>query len=507
MSLKRNTLANYLGQGWTSVMGIVFIPFYIKLLGVEAFGLIGVLAVLQGAMSLLDLGMTPTINREMARYLANARTAESTCDLLRSFEIVYFAIGLMIVFFTWAAAPWLATHWLNAKNLPTETVSQALLLMACVVALRAWELAYRGAIQGLQKQVWLNGALATLATLRWGGALLVLVFVSRTIEAFFIWQGIVSVMTIIVFATRAYHWLPKLSRRARFNFDELRSVSRFTGGLALIMLVSLVLTQSDKIILAKFFSLETLGYYTLASTIASALAFFVYPLTNALYPRLTEQLAQNNSVGAAHTYISACQWLSALIVPPALTLAFFASPAIFVWCGDASLTNHVAPIVWILVLGNLGNALMTPPYMLQLAYGWTSFAVKTNIAAICLLLPAIFLLVPAFGAIGSASAWLALNVGYTVIGIPLMHRYVLPEVKWPWYKYAVIVPIAVGAVVAGVLSFLVPISNNRILAAAELILCGLVVSASVALSIPPTRFFAIFLWHSLKRRIRMRVAG
>ena len=46
--LKRNLIANYLGQGWTALMGLAFIPLYIKYLGIEAYGLIGIFALLQG---------------------------------------------------------------------------------------------------------------------------------------------------------------------------------------------------------------------------------------------------------------------------------------------------------------------------------------------------------------------------------------------------------------------------------------------------------------------------
>lgn len=66
--LKRNLIANYLGQGWNALMGLAFVPLYIKYLGMEAYGLIGLFALLQAWLSLLDMGMTPTLNPEMARF-------------------------------------------------------------------------------------------------------------------------------------------------------------------------------------------------------------------------------------------------------------------------------------------------------------------------------------------------------------------------------------------------------------------------------------------------------
>ena len=487
MSLRKNILANYLGQGWTGLIGVVLVPLYIKILGIEAYGLIGIFAILQSAMGLLDLGMTPTLNREMARFLAGARTAESTRDLLRSLELIYIGIGAVIVTMIWFTAPWLATHWLQVQNLPLDVVGQTLLIMSFVVAARAWEQAYRGAIQGMQRQVWLNVMQSALATLRWVGVLGVLYWISPTIYAFFVWQGLVSLLTVMIYGLQTYRWLPTIPRPARFSIETLKGVGHFTITVAATTLVSLVLTQIDKILLSKLFSLEVFGYYTLAATAASALAPFVYPMGSALYPRLSEQVARGDMTGAAATYQKACQWLAALIIPSAVMLAAFARTALFVWTGDPALAVQVAPIVRLLVLGNLCNGLMIPAYMLQLANGWPGLAVKVNIVAICFIVPGIILVVPQYGAVGAAAIWLILNAGYLLFAIPWMHTRLLPNQMWRWYRDSLVLPLAFAALTAGILLLLVPERLGRIEAIAALVASGGLVMGMVALSIPTTR--------------------
>ncbi len=66
--VKRNIIANFAGQGWAALMALAFVPLYIKFLGIEAYGLIGFFAMLQGAFQILDFGLSQTMNREMARY-------------------------------------------------------------------------------------------------------------------------------------------------------------------------------------------------------------------------------------------------------------------------------------------------------------------------------------------------------------------------------------------------------------------------------------------------------
>ena len=74
MSIKKNTIANYAGQGWNALMAVIFIPLYIEYLGMEAYGLIGFFILIQALMFIFDMGISATINREMARYTSGSKT-------------------------------------------------------------------------------------------------------------------------------------------------------------------------------------------------------------------------------------------------------------------------------------------------------------------------------------------------------------------------------------------------------------------------------------------------
>jgi len=186
VSLKKNVVANYCGQGWQALMGLAFIPLYIKYLGIEAYGLIGIFAILQAWLSLLDMGMKPALGREMARFTGGAHNAQSIRDLLRSIEIIGIAIATGVALGFWAASGWLASHWVTARSLPSDVVAQAFSVMGVVTALRFVESIYVSSIVGLQRQVLHNAATSVMATVRGLGAVGLLAWVSPTIGAFFI---------------------------------------------------------------------------------------------------------------------------------------------------------------------------------------------------------------------------------------------------------------------------------------------------------------------------------
>lgn len=500
MALRRNIIANYVGQGWTAVMGLAFIPLYIKYLGIEAYGLIGVLAVMQAWLALLDMGMNPTLNREMAKFTAGAHTSQSIRNLLRSLEMLCFGLAVVIAVSVWMLSPWLVTNWLQVRKLPLQQVTQAIAIIGLVVALRFVEGVYRGAILGLQKQVWLNVIGAALATFRWAGAAVIVVWFSSTIEAFFLWQGLVSIITIVLFFWMTHGSIPSDGNKARFSIDALKDVGRFASGMMLTALLVILLTQVDKVLLSKLLSLEAFGYYTLAGLLAGALNQLVSPITQALYPRLTELVFKEDEQNLISVYHRGAQMVSIALIPVGLLMLLFSNEILMLWTGDAGLCKNVSPILELLAVGAILNGLMQVPYMLQLSYGCPGFAARVNLIAITFLIPGILWAVPRYGAIGAAWAWVLLNAGYVTIGMYFMHRKFLTTEKWNWYGKDILFPM-LGALTVMLMSRMAyPSDISKVFSLVWLgstLLSAFVVSIFI---VPNMRSHAINIISSGKRR-------
>lgn len=468
-------------------MGLVFIPFYVRYLGIEAYGLIGLFAILTAWLTLANMGMTPALYREMARFTAGAHTSQSIRDLLRSLEILGFTLALLIGTGVWLASPWLASDWLRAEKLPVDTVAQAVAILGAVVALKFVEGLYQGAIVGLQRQVWYNAANASLATLRGVGAIGILAWVSPTIKAYFIWQGTLSLVTVSLYAVALYRWLPAPERPARFSAYALKQVWRFAGGMMATTLLALLLTQVDKVLLSKLLSLEDFGYYTLVGTVASVLSVLVGPITQAFYPHMTGLVARGNNMELSETYHQGAQLVSVLIGPPALVLALFGQNVLALWTGSPELAYKVAPLLTLLVLGTFLNGLMHIPYMLQLAYGWSGLAVRVNVVAVALLVPAILIVTPRYGVIGAAWVWVGLNGGYVLIAIHFMHKRLLPSEKWRWYCQDIVMPALAALIVAYACYLARPVLLSKPSDVAWLVGTGGGALAAAALAAPALR--------------------
>ncbi len=183
--------------------------------------------------------------------------AQSIRDLLRTIEIIIVILGVIVAVGVWLLSTWLASGWLNSGNLPVEVVAQALELMGVVMGLRFIENIYSSSLLGLQRQVTQNIVTSIMATARGLGAVAILAWVSPTLEAFFLWQALISFLTVVWFAALIYQMLPAAPRVARFSVPSLVGIWRFAAGMIGITMLAILLTQVDKILLSKMLDLES----------------------------------------------------------------------------------------------------------------------------------------------------------------------------------------------------------------------------------------------------------
>lgn len=476
--IKQNIIANFGGKAWQALMSLAFVPLYIKFMGIEAYGLVGVFASLQALFSLLDMGLSTTMNREMARLSVLSGRAGEMRDLVRTLETIYWgmavAIGIAVI---GLAAP-IAHHWVKVEKLSPSTVQQALMLVGGVLAFQ-WPVSlYSGGLMGLQKQMLLNSVESAVATLRGAGAVLVLWLISPTILAFFAWQIVLSLIRTCIMAAFLWRSLPEPGHRAHFQKGILKGIWRFAAGMTGISLSATILTQTDKIILSKILSLEMFGYYSLATLVASTLYRFIGPVYSAIFPRFSQLVSLNDKDALKALYHKACQFMSVMILPAATVVCLFSPEILLLWTGNPSIVSNTHKIVSILIIGTALNGLMNLPYGLQLAHAWTKLTLYTNIIASVVLVPMIYFLAVHYGIVGAASAWVILNTGYVLICIQIMHSRLLKGEQWRWYFNDVGVPLLPALITAIFWRLLIPSEMSKI----AMFVCLVGISATTLLA-------------------------
>lgn len=473
MSLRRNILANYLSQAYVTLVGIVMVPVYLSYMGAEAYGLVGFFAMVQVWFQLLDIGLTPTMARETARFNGGASDATSLRHLLRAMEGFFVGIAVLGCAAMVAAAGFISSSWLKVQKLPLIEVEHAIMLIAVIVALRWVSGLYRSAITGFERLVWLGGFNMVLATARFVLVIPLFIFVGTSATLFFSYQLLLAVLELGILVWQTYRLLPTpaAGERRPWQYAPLRGVLKFSLSIAFASFVWIVATQADKLILSKLLPLTEYGYYTLVVLVAGGVLVISGPVSGALLPRLTRLAAAGDNTGVLLLYQNATQLVAVMAVPVTLVLALFSRQVLWAWTGDAVLVDTVAPVLALYAVGSGISVLAAFPYYLQYAKGELKLHLVGNLLFVLLLIPFLIGATWKFGMLGAAWVWLVLNLVYFLLWVPVAHRRFAPGLHWRWMRKDVLLVSMPALLVALLLQYTAPWPVGR--AAITVQLCGL----------------------------------
>lgn len=488
--VKKNIISNIVGNVLVLIISLVFIPLYIRYLGIEAYGLIGFFTVLQNISALLDMGIGTSINREIARLsiLPNARR-EMTA-ILYSMEIIGWITALSIGIVIIILSSIISNNWLQSVNLPMESINKSIILMGIAISFQ-WPLTlYTGGLTGLQHQLLFNLINVTMTLLRAGGAIAVFIFVYPSIENFLIWQIIANIMQTLML--RNFLWI-KISPTDKkiFQWSVVKPLYKFGGGVAMITIVSFIASQIDKLILSKTLTLEMFGYYALAGVVATSFSRLIGPVVSAISPRFTQLIAIGDMTGLKHLYHAGCQIMSVLIIPAALFLAFFAEELLFIWTRNHNISQNASMFVFFLSISTLFYGLSHLPLSMQYSLGRTSAILHINIIVGLIMVPIIVLTAMYIGALAVTVVLMASNIIYAALIVRTMHRSILQNEKAKWYIKDVGIPFMISLVFLGIARATIKVDYNLFTNSAILSVIALFSLAATALSVPVTRNYLL----------------
>lgn len=480
-------VANYAGQGWSAVMNIAFIPVYIHYLGLESYGLIGVFAVVLTAATLLDAGMSPTINRQMALHRAGQSSVQQIRDLLFSVELICLGVLATCLLLAYPLALLLAHYWVTGSTLSPEILRWSLFLMITTASLRVLEGVFRGALLGLQRHLLMNGVSIVFVTLRAAGVIVPLALWNASIQTFFLWQAGVSLLGIVTFVLLVRASLPKPPRHARFDGAAIGALRHFASGVLGAAALGVALSQIDKILLVRLLPLNQFSAYALATAVAAGLYQLTNPVSQSYYPHFTELHEAGDNEQLAVSYHHAAQVVALATAPVGAFLIMCGSPLLELWTGNPALAETAAPLLRLLSIGTMLHCAMYVPYALQLAAGWSKLAARTNMVAVLIFAPALLIIVPKAGATGAAAAWVALNCCTSVAMVQIMHTRLLSGEKSRWYVTDVLGPWSAALLTLALFRIGYPAGSGAMIKLAYFALAGGCATAATAALLPVVR--------------------
>lgn len=402
MSLRRNTLWNLAGTGLPLLIGAVTIPFLIRRVGVEAFGVLTLIWALIGYFSLFDFGLGRALTQQIASACASGQ--ESRVPRLAKSGLAFTALtgcvgGILLAIL---ASP-LADRWLNVSAALQYETLLSLLVAAVGIPLTTVTTGLRGVLEAYEDFRGVNMLRMLLGAANFGLPALSVLLVGTSL-AWMVVSLILARLIVLLAHTKLVNdrltsgWLVvKIDRK------DIRQLFSFGAWMTVSNVVSPLMVTADRFVISAFLGAGMVAYYTVPFEALIRVLIIPGALTSALFPRLAATLTTDHEL-ARKLYRDCRRVLLAVLLPVCVVIFVGAKWGLTFWLGE-DFAQHAWVVVCIMAIGLLFNGLAHVPFAAVQAAGNAKTTAILHMVELALYLPVLIILLNYFGILGAAVAW------------------------------------------------------------------------------------------------------
>lgn len=403
MSLRRNSAWNIAGIGLPLIVGLGTIPYLIKSIGIEAFGILTLIWVLIGYFSMFDLGLGRALTQQVAGALASGQ--HSRLPTIAKTGVAFTAVaGVFGALVLAVAADSVATRWLGVSKGIQEDVVRCLLVAALGIPLATITSGLRGILEAYGDFGAANAYRIVLGAANYCLPVLTVIFVGKSLFA--IVGGLVFVRAAVTGAHlyRVNKHLPQRWRRTPSSRGELSKLLSFGSWMTLTNIVSPVLMNADRFFIASILGAAVVSYYTIPFEVLFRMLIVPSAISAAMFPMLAAAMAKSDADAARSLYRKCLLIVSLLMTGICVLAAALSKLALSIWISP-EFSEQSWIIASVLSVGILANSIAFVPFAAIQASGDARSTAMLHLCELLLYVPILLGCLHLFGLIGAAVAW------------------------------------------------------------------------------------------------------
>ena len=400
--LTRNWVLNLLGWVVPLSVALVAIPYVVRGLGAERFGVLSIASALLGYFGIFDLGLGRATTKFVAELLAR-REPERLPKVVWVSIWVQIAFGVVGTLITVSVIPIAVDRYLKiSPALIAETRTSLFVLSTslCVVLVGN---ALRGVLEAGQMFSVVNYVKVPTNTS---------MFLLPAVGVFFHLSlpGIVWLLVgARVFATVAYlgaclRYFPTLRGHYVPDQSSIRPLLLFGGWVTVSNFITPLLAYIDRFFIGSLVSMSAVGYYSAPYEAINRAWVVPATLAATLFPAFTNLDTGGSRRRMEELCARSLKSLLLLSAPTLLLLALFARQILRWWLG-AEFASQSTLTLQILALGMLINSVTLVPFSLLQGVGRPDLTGIFSVVELLFQIGACWFLVRHFGIAGAALAW------------------------------------------------------------------------------------------------------
>ena len=386
------------------LVAILTIPTLITHIGQERFGILALAWGLIGYAGVFDLGIGRALTQNVGQLLGEQKHDAIAPTLATASRITLIAgltggIGIVL------AACFGAAALVKTINVPKSEIENCLFLLAIVLPAQAMSITYKGLNEAYLNFKAISILRAVLGVLNFGGPFLIS-FYSKELPLAIALLVVTRLAALIIYRKLAFICLANNGlENHKYSWDIAKSLISFGGWLTVSSVLSPVLVQADRFIIASLVSATAVYVYVLPYEMVTQSLIFVGAISTVIFPVLSRMIHNNTKNWVKYFY----KWLVTVTIFMALVCALIALflPAILkIWINKDFDQNSVL-VGQILCIGVFANSVGSMFYALLHAKGKADITAKIHLVELPIFIFSLVFLIQKFGVVGAAWAWVA----------------------------------------------------------------------------------------------------
>lgn len=422
-----NALFDVIGFLYPLVLTIVLTPVILHYIGTEGYGLFALATVLVSFLGLIDFGMAPVVLRFLSASLATADYAEARSVV--GTGIVFFAtVGLVGAAAATACGVLLVPRILSLS--PGLDDTAAFVMTVAGVGFFFSMLQHPvGAISGALQRYDIVATARIVSTSLGAFATVLVLWLGFGLRGLIVVTALQPALMLALLA-RGRHLLPEVPLRPAWHPALSRQMLSFSGYSFVSNLAGSLLLQLDKFVLAALTNVSTVTYYVVPANLAQRLHTGVTRLVGIALPVSTDLHARGEKDALRRFYVRATRAVALVTVSFAVPAFIFAREILREWVGSEFATTSFGTLR-VLILTFAALSLAALPYYVTFGFGRPQVSAGFNVVTAAINLVLIVILIPPYGLIGAAVAYLASTVTVPFL-IVFVERRLLELDSSPW---------------------------------------------------------------------------
>jgi O-antigen/teichoic acid export membrane protein len=448
--LTRNTLLNLAGQGGPLLIAAAAIPFIIRGLGMERFGILSIIWLAPEYFAFIDLGL----GRATIKYVAEAL---GSGDQQRMSRVVWTAVTLQIFLGLLGALGLISIAGLLTQyvlNIPLDLQSEsktAFYLLALSIPLVLVTSSLSAVLAAAQRFDLVNSVSASFNVANLVLTLVGVVYLDwylTQIVAMLVLSRFLALIVNYILCLRAF---PALTRPPSFRLVELRTLLAFGGWLTVSSAVVPLLLYLDRFIIGASLTMAAVAYYSVSYEVVTRLWIIPMSLVATLFPAFSVLIGRGEQERLPLLLARSMKWLLLTVGPAVVVIAAFAEDILQLWLG-ANFARESGPILQILAIGILLNCMVQVQYAVVQALGRPDVTAKFHLIQLPIHGLLLWWFVALWGTTGAAIAQsmrlgiegvLLLIASYRMVSLPLYSLF-SGKIAQSWLLLFVFVMMSIG---------------------------------------------------------------